>query len=455
VTRLERVLLGLLLVGAWVLRASPFFRPQGVASWPVDYDEGVYVAAAGALARGSLPWRDFVFLHPPGALVLFAPLSALGPLGALLAARVLVTVVGTLSTWLVFMVVRRHAGLAGAFVGAALYATWPEVVVNERRALLEPLLNAVALGALVALHRPALRTGLVGLALAIKSWGVLWLVGLAVAARSWKLLAGTVLVGLVVVCLMPATMREQLLLVHLTRPPDGDLERSTRLYEMFVARSAVPALLLVGCAPWTWRHRRDPLVQGVAVVFVMFVLAFLAAAAFWNQYDTALAAPFAVLCGLGVGFAWPQRWPAWRAAPLALALTTPALINVIGVRHEAAPTQLASASALAQLTTPTTRVCAFEAFDALLADRWPSPPFDSYGQQLVGARRAGRFRSTSEAFQAPDSQLGLREALGSCEVVVRGWRGEWQMNLATRTWFDASFEPRDGLHFVRRTSVQP
>jgi hypothetical protein len=100
-------------------------------------------------------------------------------------------------------------------------------------------------------------------------------------------------------------------------------------------------------------------------------------------------------------------------------------------------------------------VCAFEAFDALLADRWPAPPFDSYGQQLLDARLAGRFASTTEAFQSDQSQVGLREALPSCALVVRGWRGEWQMNDATRAWFDGVFEPVDRLHFVQRTSVQP
>ena len=38
--------------------------------YPMDYDEGVYSSAAPLLLRGDLPYRDFIFVHPPGSLLL-------------------------------------------------------------------------------------------------------------------------------------------------------------------------------------------------------------------------------------------------------------------------------------------------------------------------------------------------------------------------------------------------
>ena len=65
--------LAVLAVGAWVLRVLPFFNRHGAFGYPVDYDEGVYFSASALLFRGELPYRDFVFVHPPGALLLWAP----------------------------------------------------------------------------------------------------------------------------------------------------------------------------------------------------------------------------------------------------------------------------------------------------------------------------------------------------------------------------------------------
>ena len=44
------------------------------------YDQGVYYSASEAVAWGVLPYRDFLFLHPPGILVTLAPLGLVASL---------------------------------------------------------------------------------------------------------------------------------------------------------------------------------------------------------------------------------------------------------------------------------------------------------------------------------------------------------------------------------------
>ena len=64
-------LLCAIVAGGALMRALPllYFGSTGSVA---DYDEGVYFAAAAAVARGALPYRDFVYAHPPGFLWLWS-----------------------------------------------------------------------------------------------------------------------------------------------------------------------------------------------------------------------------------------------------------------------------------------------------------------------------------------------------------------------------------------------
>src|SRR5579862_545272 len=42
------------------------------------YDDGVYMGAATRLSHGVVPYRDFVFLHPPGIILLLTPFAFVG-----------------------------------------------------------------------------------------------------------------------------------------------------------------------------------------------------------------------------------------------------------------------------------------------------------------------------------------------------------------------------------------
>lgn len=469
-----------LLVGAWALRVAPFLSPSGVVGWPVDYDEGVYVAGAQLLARGALPWRDFAFVHPPGILYALAPFTLLEPRSALIAARVAMTFVGTLNVALVFLAVRPRGGLSGAVVGAALYAAWPEVVYADRRVLIEPLLSLFCLLAIQSLAvapdaeattpsrgAPRWLAGLMlGLALAVKSWAVLWFIGALSAAPSPRVAMRWLMVALGTFALVTGWLLladtgaawDMLIRVHLARPPDGDLSRLIRLREMFVARSVVPIVTLAVTAPWLLKNAGTPVVRALGATFSLLVAAFMASAAWWNQYDAHLATVMAPLVGLGVG----MTLEAWRVrVRLAGAVVLGGLAAIPGVREVSRsfemldPDQTVRAHAIARVAPPDAAVCAFDVEDVLLANRWPSPPVDSYGQGLADATRGGhRYPSTGDAFATEESQHSLRAQLERCDVVVRGWRGEAQMNGATKAWLDRTFQAREPEVFLRR-SVQP
>jgi hypothetical protein len=76
--RLPGVALALLISAvAYVARLVPVVRGAGLFGMN-SYDGAVYYAAAAGLAHGLLPYRDFLFLHPPGIVVALVPFAALG-----------------------------------------------------------------------------------------------------------------------------------------------------------------------------------------------------------------------------------------------------------------------------------------------------------------------------------------------------------------------------------------
>src|SRR5689334_23976403 len=141
----------LLALAALALRLVPLLRAGGPLGMSVDYDEGVYFSASALLFRGVLPYRDFVFVHPPGllyALGLTSSLSGLlGVTKAFAASRVVASLSGAVNVALVGKLAQRWAGPAAGLLAAALYATYPEVVVVERGPYLEPVLNLACLAA--------------------------------------------------------------------------------------------------------------------------------------------------------------------------------------------------------------------------------------------------------------------------------------------------------------------
>jgi hypothetical protein len=110
-------------LAGWLLRASPLAGEGGAWAVGVDYDEGVYFSAASLLLKGLLPYRDFVFVHPPAFLLGLAPVAALaGKLSlasAFSTARWVATLVGAANVALSGLLGRRVAGPLAGLVAAS------------------------------------------------------------------------------------------------------------------------------------------------------------------------------------------------------------------------------------------------------------------------------------------------------------------------------------------------
>ena len=108
------VIIGMTLL-ALAVRLYYFTRP-GYLLGVTEYDDGSYFGSAVRLVHGVLPYRDFVFVQPPGITLLMTPVALLskvtGTDTGLAIARILTMLAGAAGT-----------ALAGCWSGTA--ARWP------------------------------------------------------------------------------------------------------------------------------------------------------------------------------------------------------------------------------------------------------------------------------------------------------------------------------------------
>ena len=150
-----RVVLAAVAVVTFAIRFVPL-AASGMLGAEYGYDDGVHLSLAEHLIAGQLPYRDVLFVHPPGIVLALAPAAALarvvGDPGALAAGRLLVTAVGMLNAVLVARILRRR-GLVAAATGGLAYALWGPAIAAERSIYLEPFIGLGLLIALAALAR--------------------------------------------------------------------------------------------------------------------------------------------------------------------------------------------------------------------------------------------------------------------------------------------------------------
>jgi hypothetical protein len=100
----------------------------------LEYDDGVQFSAAAQLVAGHLPYRDFVFIQPPGVVLLLSPFTALahwtGGTVAMAAARVVFVAVAGANAALIAYLLRAR-GRAAALAGGLLYAMWQDTVRRQ------------------------------------------------------------------------------------------------------------------------------------------------------------------------------------------------------------------------------------------------------------------------------------------------------------------------------------
>ena len=337
---------------------------NGALRGAVAYDDAVYFSGAQHLVTGDLPYRDFLFVHPPGVLVLLVPFAELSRLltdsWSFAVAKLFFVAIGVVNTILVARLLRPF-GFVAIVAGAGLYAVWSAPAAVERTVLLEPLLNLSLLLVLWLFSRDALTLrgnavagALLGSAAAFKVWAgpeVLAVAGWLLLARGWRA-AGAWLAGASAAFLLwvgtffalaPSQMYHQVILDQLQRPAQGvgpvttlryfaGLEGlpqiSQRLPDWtFVAAGALVAVAIV-VAVW----HADPLVRLWALLLTVQVAELLTAPIHFSTY-TAFAAPtFCLLLGFTVARAATTLRAHMRWAVFASGFVLLAVLAISSVR---------------------------------------------------------------------------------------------------------------------------
>ncbi len=452
-SRRFQVALGVIAFGAFLLRVFPFFGPDGAWSYRVDYDEGVYFSSASLLLDGLFPYRDAVFVHPPGLLVFLSltswTRSFLGVDGAFALSRWIAALLGTINVLLVArLLLRWPLSWWAALCGAAFYATYPELVQVERGPFLEPLLNLVCLSLACAVVNASrnrrwiwVAGALAGAAVSIKLWAVIWVAGalwgLSTFATRRELLQfiGAAALSWAVIVLpfalqAPAAFVTQTGLFHAWRPPDGMTERLPRVEQIIALRHLASPLFSLLMVIFLVVRRGAALTVAARVVALAWLLtlaAFFSSPSYWAQYNAHLIASEAVLAGALLGSLTPRwRWGALTLITLSLCISVYQCVQRAGGDDE----HLLLARSPLRITTDC--VFTFEPGWSLAAGRLPprtSPMIvDSYAHQLLDAVQGGRrFASSQAAFASSDQPLSNLE---QCENVVLGERGHRQLSAA-------------------------
>ncbi len=134
------------------LRLFYLTRP-GYLLGVTEYDDGSYFGSAVRLVHGVLPYRDFVFVQPPGVTLLMAPVALLskviGTDGGLAVARVLTMLAGAAGVALAGLLV-RHRGVLAALLACGVVAVYPDSVSSSHTLLVEPWLVLFCLAGAMA-----------------------------------------------------------------------------------------------------------------------------------------------------------------------------------------------------------------------------------------------------------------------------------------------------------------
>ncbi len=463
-------------VAAWALRAAPLLR-WGAWGYGVYYDEGVYFSAAALWARGAWPYRDFVLVHPPGALWALLPFGLLARGWAIskafAACRWSFPLVGAATAGVLGLGLRRRLGEVGALAAVLAYAVNPHAVGAENGPYLEPLLNlACVLGAVgwladSARPRLVLLAGVAfGAAIAVKSWGALWAVPVLLTAGGrraqlrWLALGALGGFGLLAwpALLAPGEAFSQVVGFQLTRPLDG-IARGERFGVVFghktvglwLAAGAGAVMLVRGGAA---EVRRAGLFFGAAALAVL--AAFVASPVFHTEYLAHLGLPLAGLIGCGVAAALSGAAGAmrWAVSALLLAAVAPSVraAAFFGVSRFEGYGQLRARWD----APPNATVMAFEPAWLLAIDRLPAgdqPWADPYGLEVGAAvSGSGRLPTTGACFETAASQALVQQALNRTDDLLCDRTCEAQLGTEGRARRDAmsNVAEFDGVTWWRR-----
>ena len=467
-------LLIVIAAGGFLLRVASLLGAGGPLASPTGYDDGVYFSASALLFEGVIPYRDFVFVHPPGVLYFFGLTSwgaLFDPAAAFIAARFLAALVGAANIMLAGAVVMRSAGVAAGLVAAFLYAIHPDAIVAEQSPYLEPVLNLACLAFAFAWLRPRedgkrpviVAALFLAFACATKVLGGIWLIAaIASAARGRfrtdlpTLIGTSAVAGMLLLAPFALTnidgFVEQTLLFHAWRPPDGLIGAAARVPQMIGGVHVVPSFLAaIALVMMVARRSSMREERFFAVATVLTLVAFLASSSYWAHYNSHLAASQCTLAGFGAAAlaraaGTRQRVASAAVAALAVVFSVPTMRQTIERARARAPEQIAVGRAIRSVVAPVDCVFAFDPTWTLIGGRLPPHDdgapvvVDSYGAMLLEAVEGGaKYRDTAAAFEAAPVHRDVRARMEVCRYAVIDWRARWQMNEKSRAWAAARY----------------
>lgn len=434
-------------------------------------DDGVYNAAALALAHGAMPYQDFVIVHPPLLPLLLAPF-ALGfgsaTSGFVIVSRLLTIAASAAGVALLGRLLRPW-GTAAVVVGCAAVALHPDTARAGSLTLLEPwlvlfvLLGLAVLADGVGVHRGrrVFWSGvLFGLAATVKVWGLapLLVVAVGLAVLAWRdrsrlpdlgrfvggaALAGAVVVGPFLAVAPVATARDVVkaqLVRTAARTPfrlrgnsilgldaGGDARTSASPSTALLIGALVVVVIVVGLA-WRWtRTRPAPLEMMLVAIGAVVAAMFLFSPVYYWHYAAFLtpfaAAALAFPAAHAAGGAAKRPSQLWAGAVLVAALTLGA-VTVVTAPDTAVPaptTDVVDRQVPAGACVVANDESVLLAVDRAVADRPGCPRIvDPLGTALAltaGHSRPGRRRDDPAV-----RQLWLRATRhASWVLLVRRW----------------------------------
>jgi hypothetical protein len=319
---------GLIFAVAFLTRLIPLLRGGGLTGLN-HYDDGVNFGGALGLVHGQLPYRDFLWLHPPGIQLALAPFAALsylvGEPTAFVIARLAWIILGSVTAVLIARFL-WPAGWLGAVFGGLLYAMFWPALVSTQTVRLEGLTSLLLIVALLLLtpgrRRPVVTTtavlvagALLGAATTVKIWGVVAVLVLAGwlwardGFRRAAQLVGAAALACFVICLpfflaAPTAMWRMVVLDQFGRRRADDighrlahLTSVSPLSESWgpVLGLVLAAMIVAAVLAWTLPRARP------AVLLLIAFTAMLMATPTWFFHYGGLTAPvIAVVAGAGV-----------------------------------------------------------------------------------------------------------------------------------------------------------
>jgi hypothetical protein len=163
-----------------------------------EYDDGSYFGSAVHFTGGILPYRDFIFVQPPGIILLMTPAALVakvtGTAAGMAIGRILTVLASAAAVALVGLLV-RHRGVLAALIACGVLAVFPASIAAAHTVLVEPWLVLFCLIGAVAVFDGDRLTGsgrrlawggvAFGFAGAIEGWALVPVLVVAAICLPW------------------------------------------------------------------------------------------------------------------------------------------------------------------------------------------------------------------------------------------------------------------------------